>query len=240
MSKLVLVRHGQASFFQDDYDRLSPVGERQSRALAEHWLRHGVAFDEVYAGTLKRQTRTAEVVGDAFREAGVSWPELVVLDGLNEYDADAIMGSLLPELRARDDRIGRLDDEFRAAADGQERYRTFHRLLEAVMAEYIRGAYTADGFEPWEAFSGRVRDALRRIMGKPGNGRRIAVFTSGGPIGVSVQTMLGAPDIKAAELNWRVHNCSLTEFTFSSERVALDAFNAVPHLLAEPELLTYR
>ena len=88
MSKLVLVRHGQASFFSDDYDRLSEMGERQSRALAEYWLKSGVAFDEVYTGTLVRQKRTAEVVGDAFRDAGQPWPVHEVLPGLDEYPAD--------------------------------------------------------------------------------------------------------------------------------------------------------
>ena len=35
MSELVLVRHGQASFFSDDYDQLSPLGELQSQTLGQ-------------------------------------------------------------------------------------------------------------------------------------------------------------------------------------------------------------
>ena len=38
MSVLTLVRHGQASFFADDYDRLSAAGEQQSRLLGQFWL----------------------------------------------------------------------------------------------------------------------------------------------------------------------------------------------------------
>ncbi len=33
MGTLYLVRHGQASFGSDDYDRLSPLGQRQSQRL---------------------------------------------------------------------------------------------------------------------------------------------------------------------------------------------------------------
>jgi broad specificity phosphatase PhoE len=239
MSKLVLVRHGQASFFSGDYDRLSETGERQARVLADYWLKNGVAFDEVYTGTLVRQRRTGEIAGEAFRAAGRAWPEHEVLPGLDEYPADDMMESLLPRLCEREERFRRLNEEFENAASGREKYRTFHRLLAAVMEEWIGGAHSANGLIPWTEFRDRVRAAFRRVLSREGNGRRVAVFSSGGVIGVSVQTVLEAPDRMAAELNWRVHNASITEFTFSGPRVALDCFNAVPHL-ADPELLTYR
>ena len=34
---MLLVRHGQASWFEENYDRLSSVGEAQSRLLGELW-----------------------------------------------------------------------------------------------------------------------------------------------------------------------------------------------------------
>ena len=240
MSQLVMVRHGQASFFAADYDKLSELGEDQARVLAKFWLERGQDFDEVYCGTLQRQHRTAEVAGEVFRAAGRPWPEIVQRPELNEYDADNIMDNLLPELCARNEEFIKLKSDYDNAGKGRERYRTFHRLLEAVMAVYVEGDYTSNGFEPWPAFSGRVRSALDRIMYAEGGGRRIAVFSSGGPIGISVQTALRAPDIKACELNWRIYNCSLTEFTFSGKRVALDSFNSVAHLFPHPELLTFR
>ena len=70
-------------------------------------------------------------------------------------------------------------------------------------------------------------------------GQRVAVFTSGGVIGVAVQSALGAPDDTAIELNWRVRNGSLTEFIFSRARFSLEWFNAFPHL-DEPRLRTFR
>lgn len=239
MSRLTIVRHGQASFFADDYDKLSELGERQSEVLAEYWLSQGVSFDEIYTGTLERQIRTAEVVGETYRDSGRPWPEHTILPGLDEYDADSVMKKILPELTAREDRFKRLDDDYINAGEPREKYATFHRLLEAVMVVYVEGRYETNGVETWDQFSGRVRDALRTVLEAEGRGRRVAIFSSGGPIGVSVQTVLEAPEIKACELNWRIHNCSLTEFTFSATRVTLDQFNTVTHL-TDPELLTYR
>lgn len=239
MSTLVLVRHGQASFFEADYDKLSPLGEEQARKLGEYWAREGVAFDEVHVGTLKRQARTAEVAGEAMRAAGMPWPAPTVSAAFNEYDADSVMKRLLPELARLDESFARLDAARATAATPSEKYKTFHRLLEAVMKHWVEGEIEAGGYETWREFSGRVRGGLRAITDGRDGGKRIALFTSGGPIGVAVQTVMGAPDQRALEINWRVRNGSLTEIVFGAGRRTLDAFNTITHL-DEPRLLTYR
>ncbi len=241
MSRLTLVRHGQASFFADDYDKLSEMGEEQARALAQYWLENDVAPTEVFAGSLQRQRRTEEVVGEVFAEAGAPWPSVEILEGLNEYPADEMMELLLPHLCAVNEEIASLSTAFQEATESTDRYKTFHRLLETVMAEWIGNEHAIEGLPMWTDFHGRVRDALKTILSREGGGRHVAVFTSGGVIGVCVQSALEAPDIKAAELNWRVHNGSLTEFTFSNRgrRMALDAFNSVAHFV-DPAHLTFR
>jgi broad specificity phosphatase PhoE len=241
MSRLYLVRHGQASFFSDNYDLLSPVGEEQARELARFWLERRIHPTEVHHGTLQRQMRTAEVVGEVFQAAGVDWPEPNVVPGLNEYPADEMMNVLLPHLTSYNERIDTLNDAFQRAEEPRERYVTFHRLLEAIMDEWINGGHELDGLPPWHAFSSAVRAATREILAASGSGREVAVFTSGGVIGVCVQTSLQAPDIKAAELNWRIHNGSVTTFTFSNggARVALDHFNDIQHFTRD-DLRTFR
>ena len=44
MAELVLIRHGQASFGADDYDKLSDMGWRQSRWLGEYFAERGVGY----------------------------------------------------------------------------------------------------------------------------------------------------------------------------------------------------
>src|SRR5690348_15729103 len=102
MSSLALVRHGTASFFADDYDVLSPLGEAQARHLGDHWARRGDAFGEVYVGPRRRQQRTAELVGGQVRRAGRPWPEPVVVAGLDEYDLAGLLQRLAPDLARRD------------------------------------------------------------------------------------------------------------------------------------------
>lgn len=216
----------------DDYDRLSPLGVEQSQALGHHWLATGVRPTHAFSGSLQRQRHTAEAIADVFAGHEASFPALTVLEGLNEYPADEIMARLVPQLRPHNAAVATAADAFEAATDKQSQYRHIHRLLEAVIAAWVTGEYDQAGadFPTWAAFSGGVRGALRQIMRDAPSGSHLAVFTSGGPVGIAVQTMLEAPELKAAELNWRVHNAAVTRMTFSGSRVSLDAFNAVEHL----------
>ena len=58
----------------------------------------------------------------------------------------------------------------------------------------------------------------------------MAVFTSGGVIGTAVRLAIETTDRMRMEINWRVRNCSLTEFVFTKDRFTLDSFNGLPHL----------
>ena len=65
MSEIILVRHGQASFGADSYDKLSDKGVEQVKVLARHWQEVGEQFDHVYSGTLLRQRETANLARSA-------------------------------------------------------------------------------------------------------------------------------------------------------------------------------
>ncbi len=239
MSTLVLVRHGQANFFGDDYDQLSALGEVQARRLGEFWSSRRVTFDEVYTGTLRRQMRTAELVGEVYTQAGLPWPERVALAELNEYDGDGIIKEFLPALIERDERIKQLAENYQRSDHGPERYKHFQRLFEAVMVEWVQGSVAASAVESWRSFHERVRRGLQQITERGAGGRRIVVFSSGGPISIAVQLAMSAPELMALQLNWRIRNCSLSEIVFTRGRFTLDSFNSVPHL-DDPGLWTYR
>lgn len=229
MSTLTLVRHGQATPFRAVTDDLSELGEAQAAALGDYWVRRRVAFDAVYCGTLVRHRKTERGVAGAYRAAGAHWPEPVHDAGLNEYDGDGITRILAPLLAERVPAFREALEASRAHADTSERNRYFQRMFERVAAAWRQGDIAHPDVEPWTDFHARVQAALKRVMREQSGNRRVAVFTSGGPIGVAVQSVLGAPEDSAIALNWRVRNCSLTEFVYGGERVSLDAFNSVAH-----------
>jgi len=236
MSVLTLVRHGQARAFEKDSDRLSETGELQCRALGAYWIRHQSRFDVCVRGSLTRHRQSEEHV----RAAGFELPETVVDPGWNEYDAGSILEKLGPVLVAQDDGFAARKTEFDAMGKGPERNRYFQRMFEILMRAWLEGRVQAEGVEPFAVYRDRVVAALRRIVEDQGSNRSVVVFTSGGPIGICVQQALRAPDSSFLDVNWRIRNCSLTEFTFSKGRISLDTFNNLTHLDTGRSLWTWR
>ena len=135
----------------------------------------------------------------------------------NEYDAEGILRGYPPPSSFPDNRA-------------------FQKTFELAMEKWLGGA--SEGAESFAAFRERVVRGLRSVQQGASN-RKVVLFTSGGPIGILVQTALNAPDRAFLEVNWRVRNCSVSEFVFSADRLSLDSFNAVPHL-ADERLRTFR
>ena len=228
MSSLILVRHGQASFFADDYDQLSTLGTEQARRLGEHSLAQQLVFDEVYCGPRVRHRDTADGVGNCYRRAGLTWPEPVVLPELDEHQVDQLVVKHNDLLVNESAELQRLAAELAAAQQPAEKYRSFQRLFEAVANSWINGQ--SFDVESWTDFRQRVNGAIDHIVRQNGRGRTVAVFTSVGPISVAVQRALKCSDQVALQTGWRLWNCSLTEFVFSGDRFTLDRFNTLPHL----------
>jgi len=241
MSVLVLVRHAQASFSSADYDRLSSAGEAQARQLGDYWSRQTEVFDEVYVGPRWRQQQTANLVGACYRSAGRPWPDPVVLEELDEYDLDGLLGRLAPTLAREDRAFTDLSTAHHSSTGPDERARSFQRMFETLLTHWQAAPTdrSTDAVESWPAFRDRVRRGLGRITDRPGRGRQVAAFTSGGFIGTAVGLALGVPDRTCLELNWRLRNGSLTHLLFAPGRLTLDNFNTLPHL-SNPADWTYR
>lgn len=225
--------------FAADYDHLSPLGETQARRLGEYWVQRQIGFDAVYTGPRRRQQGTAQRVAGVFAHVGHAWPAPTVLDELDEYDNEGIMRVFEPWLVEHDATIRGLAQAAAAHATGPDRYPHYHRLFEAVVRAWAQGRVESPSVETWPHFRERVQRALRRILREQQGGRRVAVFTSGGPIAVAAQLATQAPEAMALEFHWRIRNASITELVFSGARVTLDTFNALPHL-DDPNLWTYR
>lgn len=241
MSTLYLVRHGQASFGQSNYDKLSELGERQSRRLGEYWLQWQVSLDAVYTGTLARQIRSAGAVAGVYQAAGRSFPKPIAWSEFNEYDTQSLLTDSFPKVAAEHPEIVKLIRELepRSSADLVENKKIFQRVFGAVMDRWVDGQIKIAGMESWQDFAGRVNRGLAELMRKQGPGKTVALFTSGGPISVAMQKALGASDKTALELGWVIANGSVSEFRWSGEKFSLASFNGTAHL-DRAELISYR
>jgi broad specificity phosphatase PhoE len=239
MSLLFAIRHGQASFLEQNYDKLSGIGQMQARLLGQYWSERQVTFDRVYSGPRARQTDTARIVGEVYRESGLPWPETQIMNEFDEYHGEMVMEAILPGLAEKDTRVRELQQAFTDARSAADKHKTFQRLFETVIGRWATGEIQVENIESWAEFCARVHRGLSQLVGRNGGGENVAVFSSGGPIGVTVQRALDLSPENTLKVAWMARNCSFSEFLFSRDRFTLSSFNALPHL-NEPSLITYR
>lgn len=239
MSWLTLVRHGQASFHSEDYDQLSPLGEKQSQLLGDGWVAQNARIDKVITGPRRRQRQTAEIVGSRFHSADLSWPTPILLEDFDEYDLAGLTRRVLPPLVERDRDFAQLVANYRKDADDIEKARRFQRMFERLLTHWTTSEEPPVGVESWSDFKTRVGRALANLQSEVGQGQRVVAFTSGGFIGAAVRHALSAPDPAALQLSFRIRNASLTDFVFTPDRLTLDGFNRLEHL-NDPSHWTFR
>jgi broad specificity phosphatase PhoE len=215
MGSLYLVRHGQASFGADDYDQLSPLGQRQCVRLGEYFRERGQRFDASFTGTLKRQQQSLQaIVHGLGNDPQAALPAPTELPGLNEYDSHAVVHAIHPEPLGK--------------ADTPETYRLHFRLLREGLAAWMAGRSAPAGMPSYTDFVAGVADALDRVRG--GTAERVLMVSSGGPIATALGQVLGLAPAVTIELNLRIRNSSVTEFAFTPKRHMLVTYNTLPHL----------
>lgn len=239
MGRLFLVRHAQASFLSQNYDQLSERGETQARLLGSYWVRRNVVVDRVCAGPCVRHQQTAELVAEAYREAGCGFPSPLIMDEFDEFQGEAVLSQSVPELLASNDRIREFHGALQNSKDEASKRANFQRLFQAVISLWVNGEIAPPGVESWQDFCARVNCGLSTFLGKAKKGELGAIFTSGAPVSVAVQRALHLSAQDTLQIAWMPRNCSLSEFLFSGDRFTLSSFNSFPHLDDE-SLLTHR
>jgi broad specificity phosphatase PhoE len=94
---LLFVRHAQASYGTDDYDRLSPLGWTQAGHLGTWLAREPHGFARARVGAMRRHRENYEAIRRAFAEAGHPLPEPEEDADLNEFDHGAVIRAYLVE-----------------------------------------------------------------------------------------------------------------------------------------------
>ena len=241
MSRLFFIRHGQASFFSDNYDQLSEKGFLQARLLGEYFVREGIIFDTVYAGPLRRQIQTMETVREVYLSQGLPFPEQAInLPELSEHSGSSVMRALMPKFQQVDPIFRAYDPDIERAPEEQVQHflHTFHHFLRLWAKDEMGFEHPKD-IEDWATFRARVSRGMRKMMEDKQAGQTLIAFSSAGAVSASVGFALDMEnEEKVVELGGQVRNSSITEYVFSGERINLHAFNRSPHLTSE-DLITH-
>ena len=214
MASIYLVRHGQASFGAENYDKLSELGCRQAVMLGQYFETRGLVFDAVYSGDLQRQRKTAELA------AGNHGVEHRIDPRFNEIDNAGQLDSITPILLAE-------RPELQVWADkAQKSSKDYQKLLEQVFNYWVAlDDESPEGLQSWAEYSGNVHAALDEVIREQGPGKNSAIFTSGGTIATIVAHVLGAGAGATYQFYEPVINCSITQLLYNANKVSLSYYN---------------
>ena len=216
MIQLTFIRHGQASFGADNYDQLSPLGERQAEQLGRYlrqradWAGH--TWDAVVTGSLARHGQTWQAIA-----AGAGWShQPTVLPGLNEYDSEALIRAL---------KVDRPLD----SPHTPQGYKQHFRVLRDALRQWMDGTISPEGMPDYGGFVDGALSVLDWARTHHPEGR-VLVVSSGGPISTLVGRLLNTPAETTIELNMQIRNTALTDVVATARTARLVSFNHLPHL----------
>jgi broad specificity phosphatase PhoE len=220
VGRVLLVRHGQASWDAEDYDVLSETGWEQSRALGDSLVARGIKVDAVVRGGMRRHRETAEAILEEVPLRG----DVEVDPGWDEFDHLSVLATLPAPFEGR--------------APSKEEFQAW---FEEATHRWTGGEHDPDYGETFGSFSGRVDAALRRTAEREGT---TLVVTSGGPIAWAAASLL-SDDVAVRTALWHklnpvCVNSSVTRVVSGRRGLTLVTLNEHSHLDPTPDLLTYR
>ena len=243
MAQIYLVRHGQASFGNQNYDQLSELGVQQAQHLGRWWAARDINMSRIVTGALKRHQQTAracmaEVLSQS--EETLDTTAWHIDAGFNEYNHHEVLARHVP---AFDDPAA-VKHFLMNTPNGKQ---AFQDIFAQAITRWMSGQFDADYGETWHTFRQRCVTALHQQLQDLSDVKNLVIFTSGGTISALCQHVLGFPDPKFSELNWSLVNSAVTRFHVQPAtqdkpvRLALAYLNNFSHLeqLNNPKCITY-
>ena len=235
MASIFVIRHGQASFGEANYDKLSDLGCRQAEVLGEYLRDCGIHFDATYSGDLQRQRKTAEIATSVQPQSA----EHTVDARFNEIDNEQQITTLMPEvLRLNPSMQTLLDEGFGSS-------KNYQKILKLIFNYWVSPDCPDSNIQSWNNYSGQVYAALAELIAAQGAGKTVGLFTSGGTIASIVAHVLGLGSEHVYSFYEPVINCSVTQLFYSGDRVSLSYYNdhsflKVLGMQKGEQLVTYR
>ncbi len=233
MIDIYFIRHGQASFGNKDYDKLTQLGKKQARLLGQYFNALNICFDNVYAGSLKRHRQTAEVAIEKI--TGNRASDIVVRDNFNELgSSDVMMERLSRVIKNEPEYAHRLEH---VSTDPG----AIKKIFEIAAGTDPDPIDEKTRLKNAKMFIERVHSGISQVVEENPAGEKVAVFSSGGPMAVMVKKILDLSRKQTIRLGWEIKNSAVSIFRVDENEMRLVLFNGIAHLELEnkPELITY-
>ena len=217
MARLYLVRHAQASFGAENYDKLSELGLKQSTYIPAHFSDDPTVSRALYRGDMLRHKETAD-----YSFTGMT---PIIHPGLNEFDHMNVLTVYQPDINNKEkmmeivmnqkDPKQYIEDEFRNA-------------IKRWMDEEGTSSYN----ETFRDFKARIIAAIQDIINtaRKEKQKEVIAVTSGGVISLYMTILMDMPQERMIEMNQHIANTSVTSLLFNDKKTTLSYYNNFSHL----------
>ena len=232
MAEIFLIRHGQASFGQLNYDALSALGHKQTKVCGEYLFANEFKPDDkitFVSGALKRQQETMEnILSKTDHNYDYS-----VLDNFNEFDHDNVLEVAFKHFGSR-------DAFMQEVAKQPDPKKYFHKLYVQAVDQWMSNPDDPSYNERFSEFNNRVESGFKQLLSACESGGKIVLTSSAGPISLCLQQSLGLNGQSAFALNDVMSNASITRLLFNENKISLSYFNASQYLTSAGCPVSYR
>ena len=252
MTTLLLVRHGQASFGQENYDQLSELGSIQAQMLGQHYASTQRSIDAIFTGSLVRQQDSARHFWDSYQSSVDTNSDISSLSAIDLNAPDSYVLPQFDEFNHKDVFI-KSDPAFSSQgaitaeiAKAEVPLTRLAELFDDAIQRWHGGDYDHDYIESWSQFNERAKQALEQIrvqISKLNLSRdsTVLVFTSGGVIAAITAQLLQQGSQTAYQLNKSLVNTGVTSVTLKEQESRLLSLNEYSHLFADGKrFITWR
>lgn len=217
MARLYLVRHAQASFGAENYDKLSELGLKQSTYIPSHFSDDPTVTRILYRGDMLRHKETAN-----YSFTGLT---PVIKAGINEFDHMNVLTVYQPDINDK----AKMTEIVMSQKDPKQFIEDeFKNAMLRWMTEEGTTSYT----ETFRDFKTRVVDSIQDIISaaRKEKHKEVIAVTSGGVISLYMTILMDMPQIRMIELNQHIANTSVTSVLFNDKKTTLSYYNNFSHL----------
>ena len=194
MTTILLARHGQASFGQEDYDQLSELGSMQAQMLGQHYATTQRRIDAIFSGSLVRQQDSARHFWQSYQSSFGESNEKP-----SEFNHKDVLLKSNPAFASR---VGIAAE----IAKAEVPVTRLAELFDDAMQRWHAGENDSDYIESWLQFNERAKQALEQVRQQVANlqlgvDSTVLVFTSGGIIAAITAQLLQQGSSTAYQIN---------------------------------------
>lgn len=228
---IYLIRHAQASYLSDDYDRLSDLGHQQANALAQYLVQH-IPIDSIYVGPHQRQQQTALKIQETYAANSKPISAPILIQELKEHSGPATLRHHKPVLIQKDPKCIQWHEE--AITNPDKLRANSIKIFEYFIPKWMNDEFLTEGLEDFPTFRNEISKGMKNILRNHLPNENIVLVSSAGSISTKIAHLTGIQDTeKIAQLSFEILNASITSIKLVNQNWVIDNFNQVDHLTSE-------